>query len=209
MKIGIVGVGTVGGTLARTWAAKGHELVLSYSRDAKKLEGAARALGAKARAGTPAEAARFGEVVVLATPWPSTQDALRQVGSLDGKILVDCVNPFAESLDRLDVGTTTSAAEEIARWAPGARVVKAFNTMGAGIMADPRFGAEAATGFVCGDDAAAKATVTALVKDTGLEVLDAGPLRVARYLEPMAGLWVHLALVQGLSPNIAFKLLRR
>lgn len=209
MNIGIIGSGNVGKALGENWVKHGHKVLFSYSRELEKLASYARSLGSNASVGTPAEAARFGEVVVLATPWPVAQEALRAAGPLDGKILIDCTNPLKADLSGLAIGHTTSAAEEIARWAPGARVVKAFNTTGAENMSHPRFGSARASMFICGEDAAAKTIVAGLAADAGFEVVDAGRLASARLLEPLAMLWIHLAYAQGLGTGFAFSLLRR
>jgi predicted dinucleotide-binding enzyme len=163
----------------------------------------------KARAGSVAEAAAFGEVVVLATPWGGTRDALQQAGDLSGKILLDCTNPLKPDLSGLDVPPGSSASEQIAGWAPGARVVKIFNTTGFNNMADPIYGEEPATMFYCGDDAEAKAVAAGLAADLGFDPADAGPLDEAPLLESLALLWIHLAYRQKLGRDIAFKLMRR
>jgi 8-hydroxy-5-deazaflavin:NADPH oxidoreductase len=209
VNIGIIGSGNVGGTLGMAWAGRGHQILFSYSRDPKKLAGLVASAGPNASAGSPAEAAQFGEVVVLAIPWPTVDDALQAAGSLAGKILIDCTNPLKGDLSGLEVGHTTSAAEEIARRAPGARLVKAFNSIGAANMADPVFGSQRATMFFCGDDAAAKTIVARLVEETGFEPVDAGALAIARLLEPLAMLWIHLAYACGMGPDFAFKLVQR
>jgi predicted dinucleotide-binding enzyme len=211
VKIGVIGAGNVGGTLGKLWAGKGHEIVFGVrdSRDAKVQELVKSADG-KARAASVKDAASFGEVIVLATPWPATEAAIKSAGSLAGKVLIDCVNPLAPDLSGLLIGTNNSAAEEISRWAPGAKVVKAFNTIGAVNFKNPRFGSENASMFICGDDASAKSTVSTLAAELGFDVVDAGPLIAARWLEPLAALWIHLAFKQGLGPTgHAFKLLRR
>ena len=210
MKIGIIGAGNIGGTLGRAWAAKGHEVVFGV-RDPRgpKVQELVKATGGKARAASPAEAAAHGEVVLLATPWAAAQAALRGAGDLTGKILVDATNPLRPDLSGLTLGHTTSAAEEVARWAPGAKVVKAFNTIGAQHMANPRFGTQSASMLICGDDAAAKKAVLALAEVLGFDPVDAGPLTQARLLEPLAMLWISLAYAYGHGPDIAFKLLRR
>src|SRR5262249_51769867 len=132
---------------------------------------------------------------------------------LRGKVLIDAVNPIllgADGLQRgLQVGHNTSAAEHAARWAPGARVVKAFNTIGADNMKDPRFGGERATMFYCGDDAEAKRVVGGLIEEVGFEPVDAGGLASARLLEPLAMMWIHLCFGMGLGTGIAFRLMRR
>ena len=210
MKIGIIGAGNIGGTLGRAWAAKGHEVVFGV-RDPRgpKVQELVKATGGKARAASPAEAAAHGEVVLLATPWAAARAALGGAGDLTGKILIDATNPLRPDLSGLTLGHTTSAAEEVARWAPGAKVVKAFNTIGAQHMANPRFGTQSASMLICGDDAAAKKAVLALAEVLGFDPVDAGPLAQARLLEPLAMLWISLAYAYGHGADIAFKLLRR
>jgi predicted dinucleotide-binding enzyme len=161
------------------------------------------------RPGAGRERGAFGEVVILAVPWPAAQDAIQSAGDLDGKVLVDATNPLAPNLSGLTLGHSTSAGELVAAWAPGARVVKAFNSTGSGNMADPAYGAQQTSMFLCSDDADAKASVAHLGEEIGFEMIDAGPLANARLLEPLALLWIYLAYVQGMGPDIAFKLLRR
>jgi predicted dinucleotide-binding enzyme len=209
MNIGILGSGNVGSTLGKAWAKRGHRILFSYSRDPKKLESLAASAGPNTRAGTPAEAVQFGEVILFAPPWPSVDHALKAAGPLAGKILIDCTNPLKQDLSGLEIGHTTSAGEEIAKKTPGARVVKAFNMTGAENMANPRFGAEQVTMFICGDDAAAKTTIARLTEELGFEAVDAGSLQAARLLEPLAMLWIHLAYAQEMGSGIGFKLLRR
>ena len=209
MNIGILGSGNVGSTLGKAWAKRGHRILFSYSRDPKKLESLATSAGPNTRAGTPAEAVQFGEVILFAPPWPAVDHALKAAGPLAGKILIDCTNPLTQDLSGLEIGHTTSAAEEIAKKTPGARVVKAFNMIGAENMANPHFGAEQATMLICGDDAAAKTVIARLTEELGFEAADAGPLRAARLLEPLAMLWIHLAYAQRMGTGIGFKLLRR
>ncbi len=211
MKIGVIGAGNVGGALGKLWADKGHEIVFGVRdpQDPKVLDSVESARG-NARAASVRDAASFGEVVVLATPWPATEAAIKQAGSLAGKTLVDCTNPLAPDLSGLVIGTKNSAGEEVARWAKGATVVKAFNTIGAVNFGNPRFGSESASMFICGDDNAAKSTVAKLAAELSFDVVDAGPLTVSRLLEPLAMLWIHLAYGRGLGPTgHAFKLLRR
>jgi NADPH-dependent F420 reductase len=211
MKIGILGAGNMGGTLGRLWAELGHEVFFGL-RDAEsvKAQRAFSAVGDDAGWGTAAEAAEFGDVVLIAVPWEATQEVLSSIApTLKGKALIDCTNPIKPDLSGLAVGHTTSAAEEIARWAPGARVVKAFNTVGAGTLHDAKYGDHSASMFVCGDDEAAKKLVTQLADEIGFEVIDAGPLIEARYLEPLAMLWIHLAIRGKFGSKIAVKLLRR
>ncbi len=211
MKIGIIGAGNVGGALGRLWAAKGHEIVFGV-RDpgSPKVLELVASIGGGARTASVADAAAFGDVILLATPWRATEDALRAAGDLTGKILIDSTNPLTPDISGLVVGTTDSAGELVARWAPGAKVVKAFNMMGAVNFANPWFGDEAASMFIAADDGEAKSIVTGLTAELGFDVVDAGPLIESRWLEPLAVLWIHLAFKQGLGPTgHAFKLLRR
>ncbi len=210
MKIAIIGAGNVGGTLGKAWAAKGHEVVFGVRnpQDAKVQE-VVKAGGAKARAASVKDAAAQAEVVLLATPWGATQDAIKAAGSLAGKIVVDATNPLKPDLSGLALGHTTSAGEEVARWVAGAKVVKAFSTIGAQHMANPRFGSQSANMFIAGDDAAAKKTVAGLAEALGFDPVDAGPLTQARLLEPLAMLWISMAYAYGHGVDIAFKLLHR
>ena len=208
MRIGIIGAGSVGGALGRGWARAGHEVLYGVRNAADpKVVKLTEETGAKA--GTVAEAAAFGEVVVLATPWDATEDAIRQAGDLQGKILFDCTNPLAPQLSGLTHKDDTSGGEQVAAWASGARVVKIFNTTGANNMANPRYSEGAATMFYCGDDAEAKAAGRQLAADLGFDPVDAGSLSQARLLEPLALLWIRLAYVQGLGREFAFRLMRR
>lgn len=209
MKIAIIGAGNVGGTLGKLWAQKGHEIMFGVPNPSK-LAQLVKSIGATVRAGNVPDAASFGEVVVLATPWPATEEAIRSAGNLAGKTVVDCTNPLTPDLSGLAIGTDNSAGEEVARWAAGAKVVKAFNTIGAANFANPHFGAATASMFIAGDDPSAKSAVTRLAAELGFDVVDVGPLRAARFIEPLAMLWIHLAFKQGFGPTgHAFKLLRR
>lgn len=210
MKIGIIGTGTMGCTLGKLLVAQGHQ-VLFGSRQLERAETFARSVGPNASSGSYADANEFGEVVLLVTTWQDTEAALQAAGSLAGKILIDCTNPESDDSYGLVVGHVTSGAEEIAKWAKGARVVKAFNHIyGSMLEISPQFDSQTATVFYCGEDAEAKTVAATLISDLGLEPIDAGPLRNARQLEPLSQLAVQLARVQGLGgENIAFKLLRR
>jgi 8-hydroxy-5-deazaflavin:NADPH oxidoreductase len=210
MKIGIIGSGNVGSALGQRWAAAGHEIKYGARNTAKpELVALLKKIGARASAGSVAEAAAFGEVLVLTTPWNGTQAAIESAGDVAGKIIVDCTNPLKSDLSGLSIGLDTSGAEQVAQWAKGARVVKCFNTTGAENMTNPRFGSDRAVMFLAADDDAAKAIVSRLGEDLGFEMVDAGRLEIARLLEPVAMLWVHLAFRRGLGRNFAFKLLRR
>lgn len=187
MKIGIIGSGNVGSALGKIWGKNGHEIRFS-SRNPEKLKALAESIGKNASYSLLAEAAKFGEVIALAVPWGQAENAIKSAGSLEGKILIDCTNPLKPDYSGLAVGGTTSAAEEVARLAPGAKVIKAFHTTFAALMQSESrmFGGINPAGFYCGDDAAAKAVVANLIQQTGLEPLDVGPPANVRYLEPLA-----------------------
>ena len=195
MRIGIIGSGNIGATLARLWVGAGHQVVLSYARDADRLRELAQSLGPSASVATPAQAAAAGDVVVLSVPWPQVDDALAAAGAedgaLDGRVLVDTCNPFASPGGPLDLPAgATSAGLEVARQAPGARAVKAFNTLYFVTLGERAgAGASATDGDplampMSGDDRGAKELVAGLVRDAGYEPVDIGSLGGATRQEP-------------------------
>ena len=209
MNIAIIGTGSVGAALGRGWAEAGHTVIFgSRHPHAEDVEALVESIGSRASSTPSDEAAAAAEVVALAVPWGAAQSVVEGLGDLDDKLLIDCTNPLAAGLQPA-VDGDTSGAEEIARWADGARVVKAFNTTGANNMTDPDYAGTPLTMFICGDGGDAKQTVTVLAEDLGFEAVDAGPLNRARLLEPMARLWIHLAMTDGFGRDIGFKLLRR
>jgi NADPH-dependent F420 reductase len=209
VNIAIIGTGGVGSALGTRWAQAGHTVVFGsrFPESEKVLELLQKCAGAKA--GPPSEAIHAAEVILLAVPWPVAQETLAGLGDLGGRVLIDCSNPLTADFSGIELGHTTSAAEQIAAWSPGSRVVKAFNTASTKVMRDPMFGTYPAAMFYCGDDPAAKAVVKQLTADLGFDPVDAGPLSSARYLEPLAMLYIHLAFKQGWGSNCAFKILKR
>jgi predicted dinucleotide-binding enzyme len=205
LRIAVLGAGNVGGSLGKIWLKKGHKLAFGVP-DPQKSK---RNLGAGAEVTTNKEAVAAADVVVLSVPWPAAQDAIRDAGELDNKVLIDCTNPVTPDLKGLAIGLTTSAGEMVATWAPRARVVKAFNTIGAPNFGNAQFGNLHADGFYCGDDQEAKNLAKQLIEEVGLDPVDVGPLKNARLLEPLALLWIDLAVNQGQGLNHAFKLLHR
>jgi predicted dinucleotide-binding enzyme len=212
MNIAIIGAGNVGGALGANWAQKGHDIVFGV-RDpkAEKTQVVLKKIGPKARAATPAEAASAADMIVLSTPWPAAEAAIRSMGNLKGKMLLDATNPLTRGPDgiALEIGHAISGGEKVQGWAAGASVFKTLNTTGFGNMANPVFKGVKSVMFVAGDDAAAKPKVMQLVGDLGFEVIDAGPLRNARLLEAHAMLWIDLALARGQGRDFAFGILRR
>ena len=209
MKIGIIGAGNMGTGMGKFWAKNGHPIMLSYSRSPEKLKAAAESIGADVLVGTAAEAVQFADVVVLSVAWAAVTDALQQAGSLEGKIVFSCVNALLPDMSGLAVGTTTSAAEEIAKLAPGARLVESMPLF-AEVLHSPsrQFGDQTPSVFYCGDDLEAKAVVADLLRETECDPIDAGPLSNARYIEPAGMLLVQLAYVQQMG-QVAVKLLQR
>ena len=210
MKIGIIGSGNVGGVLGTRWAKAGHQVTFG-SRDpgAADMQQLLARAESNARAATLPDTAKSGELLLLATPWPVTKDVVQGLGDLTGKVLIDATNPLLPDLSGLAVGANTSGAEQVAGWARGATVVKAFNTVGSNIMENPAFGADQPVLFFCGEDAGAKGKVKQLADELGFEGVDAGPLTQARLIEPFALLWISLAFKAGLGREIAFQFLRR
>ncbi|PYS49239.1 MAG: hypothetical protein DMG13_23915 [Acidobacteria bacterium] len=207
MNIGIIGAGKMGAGLGRLWAKHGHHVMFSYSRTPEKLDKLVREIGAHARSGTPEDAVHFADVLLLAVPWEEIKDALSAAGALNGKTLISCVNPFGPR--GLEVGLSTSAAEEISRLASDATVVEAFNTTFAGILHSRAhlFGSNMPTVFYCGDDRDAKRTAAELIRDAGLQPVDAGALENARYIEPLAMLMVELSQSHLMDSDIALRLM--
>jgi hypothetical protein len=205
MKIGIIGAGNVGGTLGKALANAGHSVMFgARNPQAERIQQLLADTNGDAQAGTVLEAVAFGEAVILAIHWPAVETVVPKAGGWNGKILIDATNRFTPPTS-VSAG---SAAEDLARIAAGARIIKAFNTIGAEHMANPDFNGEKASMLICGDDPDAKAKVAGLAEDIGFEAVDAGPLNNARLLESLTMLWVSLAR-GGLGRNIAFKILRR
>ncbi len=209
MKIAVIGTGQVGSTLGSRWARQGHEVVFgTRNPGGEKVQRLLVSLGNMASVRGVREAATGAEVVVIAVPWRVAQVTIETLGDLRGKIVVDCTNPIGPGL-QLAVGTTTSGGEQVAGWAEGARVVKAFNSTGWENMADPLYRGEPTLMLICGDDEQAKEAVSELTEALGFAAVDLGPLSAARLLEPFALVWIRLAVAQGLGRNIAFKLDQR
>jgi 8-hydroxy-5-deazaflavin:NADPH oxidoreductase len=173
MRIGIVGAGRIGGNCARQFAKGGHEVKLSFSRDRKRLEALAAELGDRASVGTPQEAAEFGKVVVLSVRWDSIDEALSQIGSLEGKVVIDTSNQFGRI--SLPADGETAAQHNAARM-PGARYTKSFNTLTSGFQAEvaDRPQDQRVVQWICGDDADAKWLVADLIADAGYAPVDLG-----------------------------------
>jgi len=209
--VGVLGSGDVGRVLAAGFASLGHEVTIG-SRDPGKLQEWASA-STRITAGTFAEAARFGDILVLATLGAGAAEAVKLAGleAFDGKVLIDATNPldFSKGMPpTLFVGTTDSLGEQIQRLIPKGRVVKAFNTVGNAHMINPQFPGGPPDMFICGNDADAKKIVSQICDAFGWGVIDLGGIESSRYLEPMCLVWV-LHGVLSSSWNHAFKMLHK
>lgn len=200
MKIAIIGSGNVGSALGTAWAKAGHQVTFG-SRNPSKERPIQDASIADVKS-----AIDQAEVVALAVPWTAVPDVLKQIPDWKNKVLIDCTNPLTPNLE-LVLGFSTSGGEQVAAQAKGARVVKAFNTTGAGNMKNPKYGGRGATMLYATDDNSAASIAEQLVRDVGFEPQFAGPLKQARYLEPICALWI--SLVPQLGLNFAFTIVRR
>jgi 8-hydroxy-5-deazaflavin:NADPH oxidoreductase len=210
MKLAILGTGGVGSALGTRWAAAGHAVTYgSRTPSSEKCQQLVAKTGPNAAAKPSREAIAGADAILFAVPWPVARETLTQLGDLSGRTLIDCTNPLLSDMSGIELGHVISAGEQIAAWAPGAKVVKAFNSASTKVMLNPQFGEHRATMFYCGDDAAAKLTVRQLIDDVGFDPVDAGSLTSSRYLEPLAMLYIHLAFRQGFGSNCAFKIMRR
>jgi predicted dinucleotide-binding enzyme len=204
MRIAIIGAGNVGSALGRGWSAAGETVVFGVP-DPTDLK--YRLLPVF----TPPEAAQNAEIIVLATPWPVTEAAVKSLGDVSGKIIIDCTNPLGMGPDGLTLvlGHTTSAGEQVAGWAPAAAVFKTLNQIGADNMDKAALFPVRPVMFVAGDDITRKPVVMSLIAKLGFEAIDAGPLRIARLLEAYGMLWIDQALNRGRGRNFAFAITNR
>ncbi len=202
MKITVIGSGNVGSALGQAWVRAGHEVVFGMRDEKSKpsLGGAKTARFDKA--------IRDAEVVVLAVPWPAVPDVLQRFDNWPSKIIIDCTNPLTAGLE-LAQGFNTSAAEQVASRSKSSKVVKAFNTTGYKNMENTKYGSKPITMFFATDDAAAQKVGEQLVRNAGFESVFAGPLKQARYLEPLAVLWISMAVKYGCGTDFAFTVVRR
>jgi predicted dinucleotide-binding enzyme len=215
MKIGILGTGDVGRALGKGFVALGHEVKMgSRSAASEKALAAAKEVGPKASAGTFADTAAFGEIVVLATLGVANEEVLRSAGAdrLRGKVVIDATNPLDFSggvPPKLAIVGNDSGGERVQKLLPDAHVVKAFNTVGNAFMFRPEFPGGPPDMFIAGNNEDAKKKVAGIVKEFGWgAVHDLGGIESSRYLEAMCMVWV-LSAIRGGNWNQAFKLVRK
>lgn len=208
MRIGVLGSGLMGAKLGTLFARAGHDVVFSYARSEQKLKRLAREAKGSARAGTPAEAAHDADALLLAVHWLRVDDVLEQAGDVSGKVVVTCVLPMTEDNTGLAIGHTTSGAETLAKKLRRTHVVSAFGTVPSEVLFrvfEAKRRASRPSLVYCGDHQGAKDVAAGLIGDVGFNPVDAGPLRIARYLEPFALLMGQLAYEGDSGPQIAYR----
>jgi predicted dinucleotide-binding enzyme len=190
--IAVIGTGEVGSALGPEFAGQGHTIVYGSREPGRnKVTELVERTGDLASATTPAEAAAQADIVVLAVPGLLVEDITKSLGDLSGKIIIDPTNPLERRMNRLEHAVDTSNAEIIQAAAPGAYVVKAFNTLNWRTMVDPATAGGPVSIPLVGDNGRAKDKVAELVAGMGLEPIDVGPLRDARWVEGMLILWIN------------------
>jgi predicted dinucleotide-binding enzyme len=198
----------MGGKLGTLFARAGHDVVFSYSHKRSKLETLARDAGRTAWAGTPHEATEDADAVLLAVHWSRVNDVLKQAGDMSGKVLITCSLPMNDDDTALVVAHTSSGAEELAKKARGARVVSAFGTVPSEVLFAVFESRDADTRpslVYCGDDDDAKKVAARLIRDIGFDPVDAGPLEMARNMEPFTLLIARLAYEGDGGPALAYR----
>ncbi len=189
--IAVIGTGEVGGTLEKRWAGSGHRIVYgSRTPDAGRVAKLVSETGAGAIATTPGKAVQQANIVLLAVPWSAFKDTVESLGDLGGKVIIDPINYFKPVGGYPGPLDGPSIAQQVQAMMPGAKVVKAFNTLGSEIMVDPKLAGGPVTIPLAGDDREAKARVANLVRDAGLEPMDMSALSVSVFIEGMLGLYV-------------------
>ena len=206
-KISIIGVG---GTLGQLWMKQGHEVRYGLQDEQnKKFLKLKEKYPFKVHGRSVDQVSDYSDIIVLAVPYTEVNNLVPLLGDLEGKILIDSTNPVQPKLSGLSVGQTSSAAEEIQKLFPKARVIKAFNHIGMNNLKNLNFNGIVADVFICGDDNSAKQVAIELAEDVGFNVVDVDELTQARYLELLALLWITLAYRHNFGTEIAFKLLKR
>jgi len=208
MRIGILGSGLMGAKLGTLFARAGHDVVFSYARSEQKLKRLAREAEGSARAGTPADAARDADALLLAVHWSRVDDVLKQAGDLAGKVIVTCSLPMNANDTELVIAHTSSGAEALAKKLPKAHIVSAFGTVPSEVLFgvfDARRRKNRPSLLYCGDHQRAKDAAAALIHDVGFDPVDAGLLRMARNMEPFTLLIAQLAYEGDEGPEIGYR----
>jgi len=208
MRIAVIGSGNVGTGLAKSWSKLGHAVVVgSRSPESERLVHLVSGIGNGVSTAALAEAVESADVIVLAIPWSAAQVSIAALGDLSGRLIIDATNPFVKGLD-LGIGHTDSGGEQVARWAPGAKIVKALNIVDARLLDGKKLDDREITIPIASDDTDAKKVASDLIVELGFDVVDAGKLEMSRLLEPLTLLMIKLSMKKSLGNEIGFRVLR-
>jgi hypothetical protein len=208
MRIAVIGSGNVGTGLAKSWSKLGHAVVVgSRSPESERLVHLVSGIGNGVSTAALAESVESADVIVLAIPWSAAQVSIAALGDLSGRLIIDATNPFVKGLD-LGIGHTDSGGEQVARWAPGAKIVKALNIVDARLLDGKKLDDREITIPIASDDTDAKKVASDLIVELGFDVVDAGKLEMSRLLEPLTLLMIKLSMKKSLGNEIGFRVLR-
>jgi len=208
MRIAVIGSGSVGTGLAKSWSALGHSVVIgSRSPESERVVSLVAEIGNSVEAAGLQESVHGADVIVLAVPWSAAEVSIATMGDLSGRVVIDATNPFANGLN-LDLGHDDSGGEQLARWAKGAHVVKALNIVDARLLDGQKLDDREITIPICGDNSESKKIVADLISELGFDVIDAGKLEISRLLEPLCLLMIKLSMKKSLGSEIGFRVLR-
>ncbi len=208
MRIAVIGSGSVGTGLAKSWSALGHSVVIgSRSPESERIIDLISEIGNGVTAAGLSESVVGADVIVLAVPWSAAEISIAALGDLADRIVVDATNPFVKGLN-LEIGHTDSGGEQVAKWATGAKVVKALNIVDARLLNGRKLESREISIPICGDDSESKEIVADLIAELGFDVIDAGKLEISRLLEPLCLLMIKLSMKKSLGNAIGFRVLR-
>jgi predicted dinucleotide-binding enzyme len=208
MRIAVIGSGNVGTGLAKSWSKLGHAVVVgSRSPESERLVHLVSGIGNGVSAAALAESVESADVIVLAIPWSAVEVSIAALGDLSGRLIIDATNPFVKGLN-LGIGHSDSGGEQVARWAPGAKIVKALNIVDARLLNGKKLDDREITIPIASDDIDAKKVASDLIIELGFDVVDAGKLEMSRLLEPLTLLMIKLSLKKNLGNEIGFRVLR-
>jgi NADPH-dependent F420 reductase len=208
MRIAVIGSGSVGTGLARSWSKLSHSVVIgSRSPESERVVDLVTEIGNGVSAAALGESIAEADVIVLAVPWSAAETSLNVLGDLSDRVLIDATNPFVKGLN-LEIGHNDSGGEQIARWAEGAHVVKALNIVDARLLDGQKLDDREISIPICGDDKDAKRIASDLIAELGFDVIDAGKLEISRLLEPLCLLMIKMSMKKSLGNEIGFKVLR-
>lgn len=211
MKIGFIGTGQVGGTLAKRFGMNGHSIFLgTRSATSPASIELKQSVGANAQVGSLEQTIAQSEILVLATPWSAVESVIKDYRKLlEGKILIDCTNPLKADLSGLLLTGDDSGGEFLQKSLPLTKVVKSFNTVGFNVMANSNFEGQKPVMYFCGNDEEARHKTRELIQEIGFFPMDAGKIESCRLLEPFALLWISTAFKFGFGREFAYSITTR